>query len=57
MTGLPKRPRQYAAEICKLKGKSSRREALAKVPPELQEMTKKHVLLQFQGSQRKSGHA
>lgn len=43
MSSLPKRPRHYAAEICALPTPEARREALAKVPEEWREMTRKHV--------------
>lgn len=38
-----KRPREYAAEIVELNNLEERRQALAKVPAELQEMVKTHV--------------
>ena len=38
-----KRPREYAAEIVELNNREERRQALAEVPAELQEMVKTHV--------------
>jgi hypothetical protein len=44
---LEKRPRHYALEICKLKTKEERLEALFLVPEHLREMTKVHVINTF----------
>lgn len=42
-----KRPRQYAAEIMKLRYKEDRLEALNNVPEHLRDAVKKHVDIQF----------
>lgn len=58
--GLPalqkkqKKPRQYAAEIANLSTLPARRNALANVPPEFQELVKTHLtnIFNFKKTQR-----
>jgi len=42
------RPRQYAAHIMTLMTREERLEALAKVPEECRELTKKHVEIAYE---------
>jgi hypothetical protein len=44
---LPKSPRQWAADICRMDGREQRRKMLEKVPAEWRAMVRKYVEMMF----------
>lgn len=54
---IPKRPRQYAQDICELPTREQRRQALAEAPEHLRVMVESHVTKAFNDWKQQSGDA